>query len=181
LSEALQRAAKPAAFLDRDGTLMEDTGYIGTPDRIRILSGVADALRMLAEAGFERIVVTNQSGVARGLFGELDVECVHRELGERLAQAGAAIDAFYYCSHLDDCDCRKPLPGMAQRAARERNLDLPRSVVFGDRGGDIALANALGVPGILVNEFGIYDGPEPLFRARTLLEGVRFFLGRVHA
>lgn len=181
MSEAPQRAAKPAAFLDRDGTLMEDTGYIGTPDRIRILAGVPEALQMLAEAGFERIVVTNQSGVARGLFGELDVERVHRELGERLARHGTAIDAFYYCTHLDDCDCRKPLPGMVQRAGRERNLDLPRSVVFGDRGGDIALANALGVPGILVNEFGTYDGPEPLFRARTLLEGVRFFLERVHA
>jgi len=181
LGEAARRAAKPAAFLDRDGTLMEDTGYIGSPERIRILAGVPEALQMLGNAGFERVVVTNQSGVARGMFGEIDVERVHRELGERLARDGAAVDAFYYCAHLDDCDCRKPLPGMAQRAARERDLDLARSVVFGDRGGDIALANALGVPGILVNEFGTYDGPEPLYRARTLLDGVRFFLERVHA
>jgi D-glycero-D-manno-heptose 1,7-bisphosphate phosphatase len=172
--------AKPAAFLDRDGTLMEDTGFIGTPERIRILPGVAEALRLLGDAGFERIVVTNQSGVARGMFEQPDVERVHRELAERLAQEGAAVDAFYYCAHLGDCDCRKPLPGMAHRAAREHGLDLSRSVVFGDRGGDIAFAKALGIPGILVNEFGTYVGPEPLFRARTLLAGVKFFLERVH-
>ncbi len=160
---------------------MEDTGYIGTPERIRILDGVPEALRMLGEAGFERVVVTNQSGVARGLFGEPDVERVHRQLRERLARHGVTLEAFYYCTHLEDCDCRKPLPGMARRAARERGLDLRRSVVFGDRAGDIAFADALGVPGILVNEFGTYAGPEPLFRARTLLEGVRFFLERVHA
>jgi D-glycero-D-manno-heptose 1,7-bisphosphate phosphatase len=181
LSERAQTAAKPAAFLDRDGTLMEDTGYIGTMERINILAGVPEALRLLGEAGFERVVVTNQSGVARGIFGEPDVERVHRELAVRLARHGAAVDAFYYCAHLEDCDCRKPLPGMAHRAAEERGLDLARSVVFGDRGGDMAMADALGIPGILVNEFGVYDGPEPLFRVRTLLEGVKLFLERVHA
>jgi D-glycero-D-manno-heptose 1,7-bisphosphate phosphatase len=173
---------KPAAFLDRDGTLMEDTGYIGTPERVRVLAGVPDALKLLADAGFERIVVTNQSGVARGIFEEPDVELVHRELSQRLQRGGASIDAYYYCSHLEEdaCDCRKPLTGMARRAAAERDLDLQRSVVFGDRGGDIAMASALGVPGILVNEFGVYDGPEPIARARTLLDGVKFFLEFVH-
>jgi D-glycero-D-manno-heptose 1,7-bisphosphate phosphatase len=171
---------KPAAFLDRDGTLMEDTGFIGNPERIRILPGVAQALRLLGDAGFERVVVTNQSGVARGMFEEPDVERVHRELAARLARDGAAVEAFYYCSHLSDCDCRKPLPGMAQRAAVERGLDLSRSVVFGDRGGDIAFAQALGIPGVLVNEYGLYDGPEPLFRARSLLEGVKLYLERAH-
>jgi D-glycero-D-manno-heptose 1,7-bisphosphate phosphatase len=172
---------KPAAFLDRDGTLMDDSGYIGDPSRVRVLPGVGEALRALADAGFERVVVTNQSGVARGFFGEADVESVHRELSRKLALEGAAVEAYYYCAHLEACDCRKPLPGMARRAVAERALDLPRSVVFGDRGGDIALAAALGVPGILVNPAGVYDGPEPLYRARTLLEGVRFFVERVHA
>jgi D-glycero-D-manno-heptose 1,7-bisphosphate phosphatase len=172
---------KPAAFLDRDGTLMDDTGYIGDPARVRLLAGVAEALRALEAAGIERIVVTNQSGVARGFFGDSDVEAVHRELSAALAREGASIDAYYYCAHLEDCDCRKPSPGMPLRAARERDLDLARSVVFGDRGGDMALAEALGVPGILVNAPRSYEGPEPLYRARTLLEGVRFFLERVHA
>jgi D-glycero-D-manno-heptose 1,7-bisphosphate phosphatase len=174
--------AKPAAFLDRDGTLMEDTGYIGAPERVRVLAGVPEALKLLADAGFERIVVTNQSGVARGMFEEPDVERVHRELSQRLHGSGASIDAYYYCAHLEEdaCDCRKPLAGMARRAAAERGLDLQHSVVFGDRGGDIAMASALGVPGILVNEFGVYDGPEPLVRARSLLDGVKFFLEFVH-
>lgn len=176
-----KRSKKPAAFLDRDGTLMEDTGYIGSPERVVLLPGVAEALRLLGAAGFERVVVTNQSGVARGLFGEPDVDRVHRELAELLAREGTAVDAFYYCTHLDDCDCRKPLPGMARRAAAERGLDLGRSVVFGDRGGDMLMARALGIPGILVNAYGAYQGPEPLFSAGSLLEGVRFFLEGVDA
>ncbi|MFY9780220.1 MAG: HAD-IIIA family hydrolase, partial [Candidatus Baltobacteraceae bacterium] len=92
-------ASKPAAFLDRDGTLMEDSGFIGDPARVLVLDGVVEALRLLAEAGFERIVVTNQSGVARGLFAEPDVERVNAELANRLAGGGATIDAFYYCAH----------------------------------------------------------------------------------
>jgi histidinol-phosphate phosphatase family protein len=173
---------RPAAFLDRDGTLMEDSGFIGSPDRVRVLAGVPEALRLLGEAGFDRIVVTNQSGIARGMFEEADVARVHRELAAQLERAGAGVEAFYFCSHFDEgCDCRKPQPGMAQRAIDDRDLDLERSVVFGDRAGDIQLAKTLGIPGILVNEFGTYAGPEPLFRAPTLLDGVRFFLERVHA
>ncbi len=167
--------------MDRDGTLIEDSGYVGEPGRVRVLAGVPEALRLLGEAGFDRIVVTNQSGVARGMFEEPDVERVHRELQRVLAQDDGAVDAFYYCAHLDDdCDCRKPLPGMVQRAVAERGLDLERSVVFGDRAGDMMLARAAGIPGILVNPYGEYAGPEPLYRARTLLDGVRFFLERVH-
>ena len=179
---AIANVSKPAAFLDRDGTLMEDSGFVGDPARIVVLPGVAEALVALADAGYERIVVTNQSGVARGYFGEPDVVAVHRELAARLAAAGATLDAFYYCAHLDDgCDCRKPLPGMIRRAVAERDIDLARSVVFGDRGGDIALAQAVGIPGILVNEMPHYAGPQPLYRAASLHEGVRFFLERVHA
>ena len=171
---------KPAAFLDRDGTLMEDSGFIGDPKRVRILAGVAEALTALGGAGFERIVVTNQSGVARGMFGEADVRNVHRALVAALEVRGAALDAFYFCSHLEDCDCRKPALGMIRRAVEERDLDLGRSVVFGDRGSDMALAANAGIPGILVNELPDYDGPPPLYRAVSLLEGVRFFLDRVH-
>jgi len=170
---------RPAAFLDRDGTLMEDTGYIGDPRRVRLLPKVPEALLALERAGFARIVVTNQSGVARGMFGEPDVLDVHRELGRQLAAHGATIDAFYYCAHLSDCDCRKPATGLALRAVREGSLALESSVVFGDRGTDIGLAQNLGIPGILVNAAPRYDGPAPVYEARTLEEGVRFFLERV--
>jgi len=160
---------------------MEDSGFIGDPRRVRVLDGVPEALVALAAAGFERIVVTNQSGVARGLFGEADVVNVNRALADELAVRGATLDAFYYCTHLEACDCRKPLTGMVRKAVAERDIDLERSVVFGDRGSDIALAVAVGVPGILVNELPNYDGPPPLHRARTFAEGVRFFLDHVVA
>jgi D-glycero-D-manno-heptose 1,7-bisphosphate phosphatase len=160
---------------------MEDSGFIGDPRRVRVLDGVAEALVALADAGYERIVVTNQSGVARGLFGEADVVNVNRALADELAARGATLNAFYYCTHLEACDCRKPLPGMVRKAVAERDIDLERSVVFGDRGSDIALAVAVGVPGILVNELPNYDGPPPLHRARTFAEGVRFFLEHVVA
>ena len=165
-----------AAFLDRDGTLMEDSGFIGDPRRIRVLDGVPEALRRLAAAGYERIVVTNQSGVARGYFGEPDVEIVNAELARLLAANGASIDAFYYCAHLEGCDCRKPLPGMVRRAVAERDIDLGASVMFGDSSSDMLLAKNAGIPGILVNELPGYAGPPPLYRARTLREGVAFFL-----
>jgi len=160
---------------------MEDSGFIGDPRRVSVLDGVAEALIALAGAGFERIVITNQSGVARGMFGAPDVENVNRALAEELALRGAGLDAFYFCVHLYGCDCRKPAPGMVRRAAQERGLDLGRSVMFGDRGSDIALAANVGIPGILVNELPGYDGPPPFFRARSLREGVRFFLEHVHA
>jgi D-glycero-D-manno-heptose 1,7-bisphosphate phosphatase len=160
---------------------MEDSGFIGDPKRVRVLPGVAEALIELTAAGFERIVVTNQSGVARGMFGEPDVMLVHRALADELAVRGATIDAYYFCSHVTGCDCRKPLPGMIARAVAERDIDLGSSVMFGDRGSDIALAENVGIPGILVNELPNYEGPPPFHRARTLREGVRFFLESVRA
>jgi len=172
-------ALRPAAFLDRDGTLMEDTGYIGDPGRVRLIDGVPEALIALERAGFTRIVVTNQSGVARGMFGEPDVVNVHRELSAQLAAHGATVDAFYYCVHLTDCTCRKPATGMAARAIAEWAIDLAASVMFGDREPDMGLAKNLGIPGILVNGLPHYAGPPPLYHARTLAEGVRFFLERV--
>ncbi len=158
---------------------MEDTGYIGDPRRVRVLPGVPEALIALERAGFARVVVTNQSGVARGMFGEPDVVNVHRELSAQLGASAATIDAYYYCAHLRDCDCRKPETGLALQAVREHALDLAGSVVFGDRGSDIALGVNLGIPGILVNAQPYYDGPKPLYTARSFDEGVRFFLEHV--
>jgi len=173
---------RPAAFLDRDGTLMVDTGFIGDPARIEVLPGVGEALELLEAAGFARIVVTNQSGVARGMFGAPDVENVNRALAERLAVEGAGFDAFYYCTHLDaGCDCRKPAPGMVRRAVAEHDLDLGRSVVFGDRGSDVALATQLGIDAVLVNARPPYAGPSPLLEAPSFLVGVRAYLDLVRA
>jgi D-glycero-D-manno-heptose 1,7-bisphosphate phosphatase len=156
---------------------MYDSGYIGSPDRVRVMEGVPEALCLLEAAGFERVVVTNQSGVARGFFGESDVERVNAELSRKLAAENATIDAFYFCSHLEMCGCRKPLTGMVERAVRERNLTLGQSVVFGDRGSDMQLARNLGVVGVLiVSSDGVYDGPEPAFIASSMLEGVRWLL-----
>ena len=160
---------------------MEDSGYVGDPKRVRVLPGVAEALVALAAAGFERIVITNQSGVARGFFGEPDVIDVHRALAEELAVRGATIDAYYYCAHLTGCDCRKPSPGMILRAVAERGIDLAGSVMFGDRASDIALAQNVDIPGILVNGGPNYDGPQPLHRATTFAEGVRLYLDSVRA
>jgi len=161
--------------------LIEDSGFIGDPARVRVLPGVPEALLALAGAGFARIVVTNQSGVARGMFAATDVASVNRELSRALAADGAAVDAFYVCPHLRNCDCRKPAPGLIRRAQAEHDVDLAASILFGDRGSDIALAAAVGIPGILVNELPGYDGPPPAARARTLLEGVRSFLDAVRA
>lgn len=172
---------KPAAFLDRDGTLMLDSGFIGDPRRIEVLPGVPQALRLLGDAGFLRVVITNQSGVARGYFGESDVERVNAELARRLEADGVSLDAFYYCSHLEDCRCRKPQTGLVQRALDDLPIDRARSVVFGDRGSDMQLAVNVGIPGVLVNELPNYAGPAPLWRATSLLEGVRWYLETVHA
>ena len=143
---------RPAVFLDRDGTICEEVGYLNHISRLQIYPWAAAAIRRLNEAGLPVVVVTNQSGVSRGLFPEALVGEVHRMLSENLASFRARIDAFYYCTHqlADRCDCRKPLPGLLDRAARDHNIDLSRSFVVGDRYADIALAHATGGRGILV-------------------------------
>lgn len=149
----------PAVFLDRDGTLIHDVGYLDRVDQVALYPWTADALRLLRRAGFALIVITNQSGVGRGLFSEASVGEVHRHLDAELARGGAAIDGWFYCPHHDGaddppgrqaCDCRKPLPGLVTRAAETHGLDLVRSVVVGDRWSDVAVGQAVGAAGILV-------------------------------
>ena len=143
---------RPAVFLDRDGTICEEVGYLNHISRLQIYPWAAAAIRRLNQAGLPVIVVTNQSGVSRRLFPESLVGEVHRVLSENLAASSARIDAFYYCTHqlADRCDCRKPLPGLLEQAAREHEIDLSRSFVVGDRYADIELAHATGGRGILV-------------------------------
>ena len=171
---------RPAIFLDRDGTLIEDTGYVKDPDAVRVLPTVSRALRMFAAAGYERIIVSNQSGVARGLLQEADVARVGHALDILLAQDDASVDAVYYCPHLDSgCTCRKPLPGLILTAAAERNIDLAKSFMIGDRGSDIDAGHAAGLPAVLVTTGPIsYNGPVPDMTAATLLAAAEWILTR---
>jgi len=148
-----------AVFLDRDGTLNEERGYINHLSRFRLLPGAAEAIRLLNEAGLAAVVVSNQSGVARGYFPESLLAEVDASLRAGLARAGAALDATYYCLHHSrarverlrrDCDCRKPRPGLLLRAANEMGIDLGASWLIGDRLLDVETAQAAGVRSILV-------------------------------
>jgi D-glycero-D-manno-heptose 1,7-bisphosphate phosphatase len=143
---------KPAVFLDRDGTIAEEVGYLNHVDRFRMFPFVGSAIRRLNQAGLAVIVVTNQSGVARGYFPESLIQQVNERMQRELSVAGASLDAVYYCPHssADACDCRKPKTGMIERAAREHNLDLPRSFMVGDRYGDMELAFRAGCKAIFV-------------------------------
>jgi D-glycero-D-manno-heptose 1,7-bisphosphate phosphatase len=143
-----------AVFLDRDGVLNQDRGDVSRPQDFEWLPGVMHALRALRRAGWALVVVTNQSGIARGLFGPAEVENLTAWMHSALARHGIALDGVYHCPHLPDaplaawrrqCDCRKPLPGMLRRAARELGLDLPASVMVGDKPSDIRAGRAAGV------------------------------------
>jgi D-glycero-D-manno-heptose 1,7-bisphosphate phosphatase len=179
---------RPAVFLDRDGTLIEEVGHLGDPEGVIVLPGVPEALRRLAGAGYTLVVVSNQGGVARGLFTEDDVRAVNRRAAELLAQAGAPrIGGWYWCPHHPDhtgpCRCRKPRPGMLLRAAREHDLDLPRSWMVGDHPVDAGAGRAAGARPIVVRTgHGLLPGaahdPGPdVIRAEDLSEAADLILG----
>lgn len=141
---------QPAAFLDRDGVLNHripgDT-YVTCPDELEVLPHVPEAIRTLRARGYRIVVFTNQRGVARGFMTLDDLARVHAKLRRVLAEADAPLDAIYFCPHDngDGCACRKPLPGMLLDAARDLDLDLPRSVLVGDTPRDLAAGEAAGV------------------------------------
>lgn len=147
-------SGRPAVFLDRDGTLIEDRHYLGDPAEVRLLPGAADAVRRLNDAGLAVVVVTNQSGIARGLLTEAAYLATARRLDELLAAEHARLDGQYYCPHLPElsgpCDCRKPGPLLYQRAGTDLGLDLARSWWIGDRLRDVEGAERFGGRGILV-------------------------------
>jgi D-glycero-D-manno-heptose 1,7-bisphosphate phosphatase len=133
---------KSAVFLDRDGTMIEDVGYLDALARVAFYPWTVDAIRMLNRSGLAVVVVTNQAGIARGIFDAAFVAETHRFIDARLAAAGARIDAYYYCPHHPDgriaeyaraCECRKPGPGMIEQAARDLDLDPRRSFMVGDK------------------------------------------------
>lgn len=170
-------------FLDRDGTINEDVGYLSDPAALVIIEGAARAIRLLNEKKIKVIVVTNQSGVGRGYYTDANVEAVHKRLRELLLQDGATLDGIYYCNHHpdEDCACRKPGTGMAEMAALEHELNHSRAYVVGDKASDVGLARNLKAKGVLVltgtghNELeGMEESPD--FIARDLLEAVNWIL-----
>jgi D-glycero-D-manno-heptose 1,7-bisphosphate phosphatase len=150
---------RPAAFLDRDGTINVERGYVTSPDELVLIDGAAEAIRALNSRGVLAVVVSNQSGVARGLMTEEGLARIHERLEDLLAAFEARLDGAYYCPNFEggsveryarEAGCRKPATGMIERAVDDLAIDLGSSVMVGDHATDIELANALGIPGVLV-------------------------------
>ena len=146
--------AKSAVFVDRDDTLIADVGYCKDPDRVQLLPGVVEGLQRLSRAGMAIIVVTNQSGLGRGVFTEDDLSAVHARLRSELEASGVGLRAIYYCPHLpeDNCSCRKPRPGLLLKAASEMDLNLKTCFMIGDRELDLLAGRAAGTRTILVSK-----------------------------
>jgi D-glycero-D-manno-heptose 1,7-bisphosphate phosphatase len=151
--------SRPAVFIDRDGTLTEEVGYVNHPSRLQLLPRAGEAIRRLNAAGLAAVVVTNQTGIARGYFSESVLHAVNESLRAQLARVGARLDGFYACLHHPSegeapyraqCECRKPKPGLLLRAAEELGLDLARSTMVGDKASDLVAARTVGAGAVLV-------------------------------
>ncbi len=186
---------RPAVFLDRDGTMIEEAGYLSSLDQVKWFPGTKDAIRLLKRAGYLVCVVTNQGGIGLGLFDDAFVQSVHASMEAEIVASGGAIDGWYYCPHhpravtpelRGPCDCRKPGRAMIDAACREHNIDLAQSWVIGDRDVDVQMAAAVGARGILVTTgHGARDLaqqgralPEGTLVARDLSEAVANVLTR---
>ena len=186
---------KRAVFIDRDGTISEEVGYINHASRFRTFPYAAAAIKQLNDSGWLAIVITNQAGVARGYFSEEMIQTVHQRMQEDVASGGGRLDAVYYCAHHPtvgeppyrfECDCRKPKPGLISRAAVDFNIDLAESWMVGDRYSDVALARNAGVKSAFVlsgygrgeweHQHGSWN-EEPDLVADDLLEAVRLIVG----
>jgi D-glycero-D-manno-heptose 1,7-bisphosphate phosphatase len=157
---------KPCAFLDRDGVVNEDRNYVHTPEEFRFMPGMPDAIKLLNNAGWLVIVVTNQAGIGRGIYSEGEFDSFSAWIDERLAETGAHIDATYHCPHhptagvgeyLTECECRKPAPGMLLRAITEWEPDVARSFLIGDMPTDLEAAAAAGVRGVAYRGGNVAD------------------------
>ncbi|NWF93745.1 MAG: HAD family hydrolase [Syntrophaceae bacterium] len=183
-----------AVFLDRDGTINEEMGYVNHLERFVLLPRVGQAIRLLNEYGFKTVVITNQSGVARGYFPESLVHLIHQKMQDLLRLEGAHLDGIYYCPHHPDagnppyrqrCRCRKPATGLVEEAVRDLDIDCSRSYAIGDRGLDMEFAHQIGARGILVLT-GYGKGEMEFFReqwrvkphhvAQDLYEAVQWIL-----
>jgi D-glycero-D-manno-heptose 1,7-bisphosphate phosphatase len=186
-----------AVFIDRDGTLCEEVGYVNHPSRLRLLPRTAEAIRLLNTSQIKAVMVTNQSGVARGYFSESVLHAVNDELVSQLKIHAAFLDGLYVCVHHPTegappyrahCDCRKPAPGLLQRAADELGIDLERSYMIGDKISDVAVGQRVGAAGILVlTGYGLGEweyqrsqwAAQPDHVAADLLEAVGWILQRM--
>jgi D-glycero-D-manno-heptose 1,7-bisphosphate phosphatase len=167
----------PALFVDRDGTLIVNKHYLADPGQVELIDGSVEALRLARQQGYKIIIVSNQSGVARGYHGYEDVERVNARVVELLAHQGLGVDAIYFCPHHErkgrvpeysvPCGCRKPAPGMAETAALEHGLDLRRSVVVGDSLADYNLGRVIGARSVLVRTG---YGASVIEKQQTLIE-----------
>ncbi len=180
----------PAIFLDRDGTINEEVGYLNHPSRLKILKGVPQALKKLQEAGFKLFIVTNQSGPARGYFPYELVDQIHNLIKKRLKKYGVEITEFLVCFHhpSENCHCRKPKTGLIEKALSFYSIDISKSYVIGDKCIDLELAQNVGMKGILVlTGYGKgelqYVLPQknvkPYFIAKNLLEAANFILNEM--
>ena len=184
---------QPAVFLDRDGTMVHDVGYLSRLEDLQWFPWTIEAVRLLHRAGFLVCVTTNQSGIALGFCTDAFVRRVHEEMSAAIEAAGARIDGWFYCPHhpeaaIDalrtECECRKPRPGLVRQAQQRFDIDLSRSFVIGDKAADIGLANAVGARGILVrtgygeSELVRHDGhmPATAHVAADLLGAVTWIL-----
>jgi D-glycero-D-manno-heptose 1,7-bisphosphate phosphatase len=183
-----------AVFIDRDGTISEEVGYINHASRFRTFAYTADAIKQLNDHGWLAIVITNQAGVARGYFSEEMIQTVHQRMQEDIGSGGGHLDAVYYCAHHPsvgeppyrfDCDCRKPKPGLISRAAADFDIDLNASWMVGDRYSDVALARNAGVKSAFVmSGYGRGEwehqrsswSEKPDLVAEDLLEAVRLII-----
>ena len=166
-------------FLDRDGVIARDVHYCRRVEDFEILPAVPEAIKLLNEHGFRVVVITNQSGIARGLFTEATLHQIHRHMEEELAGQGARLDAIYYCPHHPDdgCQCRKPRPGLLIKAAQELGVDLAKSFMVGDSEIDIQTGKAVGSQTVLIT-----SGPDkelvdpPDYVAGSLLQAVKWII-----
>ena len=183
-----------AVFLDRDGVICREEGYISDPRRLQLLPGSGDAIRLFNRNALTAVVITNQSGVARGFFPEAAIAEMNRAMKERLEEQGACLDGIYYCPHHPEgiiesyrqvCDCRKPAAGLLMRAARDHSIDLSRSYLVGDKRTDLECACRAGVKGILVlTGYGAAEyrlmppdpGAKPVYVAEDLLDAARWII-----
>ena len=186
---------RPAVFLDRDGTLIEDRHYLSSITEISVLEGAPEAITLLNNADFAVVLATNQSAVGRGLLSLANLNSIHEELQHRLKTQGAQIDGVFFCPHhpteatrayRSNCTCRKPKPGMLEKAARQLALDLRKSFMIGDTLSDIKTGHTAGCRSILVKTgkgqreiLRIKDNSEPPdFIAENLTEAVDWLLGK---
>ncbi len=180
-------------FLDKDGTLLEDVPYNVAPDRVQPVEGMRESVRILRDAGYRLIVVSNQSGIARGLFTEDALGPVEMQLRARVAEAGVSLDGFYYCPHHPqgavaeyavECLCRKPKPGMLYKAAQEHNIDLGASWMVGDILNDVEAGNRAGCRTVLIDnnhetEWDLSPWRRPNYLVPNLLCAARVITGAI--